>query len=209
MECIIIGGWFLCGILGGAVLSGKGASWLGGFALGLLLGPIGVIIAALWPVSPKALEEKALQGGEMIKCPHCAELVRAEANVCRYCGRELTPSDFVKQAAAAISEGRKSEARQLLLHVIQRDNRNEEAWVQVSKIAKDEQEYEKSLRSLLVINPDNAEARRQLEDLAERRAARDKAAKRGAIILVAVVLALVAVLGFAWAVVTLWTRLTG
>lgn len=209
MECVILGGWFLCGVLAGAVLSGKGGSGLGGFALGLLLGPIGIIIAALWPVSQKTLEEKALQVGEMMKCPHCAELIRAEANVCRYCGRELATSDFVKQAAAASRERRKPEARQILLYAIHRDNRNEEAWVQLSRIAKDEQEYEKSLRSVLVINPDNAQAREQLEDLAERRAARDKAAKRGALILVAVVAAIVAVLGLAWAVLTVWTQLTG
>jgi hypothetical protein len=37
----------------------------------------------------------------------------------------------------------------------------------------------------------------------------DKGARRGALILVAVVAAIVAVLGFAWAVLTVWTQLTG
>jgi hypothetical protein len=209
MECIIIGAWLFCGILGGSVLSNRGGSGLGGFALGLLLGPIGIIIAAVWPVSQKTLEERALQVGEMMKCPHCAELVRPEANVCRYCGRDLTPADFVKQAAAAVSEGRKSEARQMLLCALDRDDRNEEAWLLVSEIAKDDQEYEKSLRSILVINPDNAQVREQLEALEQRRADRDRAAKRGAIIFVVAVVAIVAVLGSAWVILTLWTQLTG
>jgi RNA polymerase subunit RPABC4/transcription elongation factor Spt4 len=160
-------------------------------------------------VSQKTLEEKALQVGDMMKCPHCAELIRTEANVCRYCGRELTSPDFVKQAAVLAGEGRKSEARQMLLYAIQRDSRNEEAWVQVSRIARGEKECEHSLRAVLAINPENAQARQQLEDLEQRRAARDKAAKRGALILVAVVVAIVVALGLAWAVLAVWTQLTG
>lgn len=126
-----------------------------------------------------------------------------------YCQRELTASDFVKQAAAATSEGRKSEARQMLLYAVQRDNRNEEAWVQLSRIAKDEQQYEKSLRSVLVVNPANAQAREQLEDLGQRRAARAKAARRNAMMAGAVLAAIVAAAGFVAAVVMLSTQLTG
>jgi rRNA maturation endonuclease Nob1 len=29
--------------------------------------------------------------GELRRCPHCAELVRQEAKVCRFCGREIVP----------------------------------------------------------------------------------------------------------------------
>jgi hypothetical protein len=209
MECIIIGGWLFCGVLASSILSGRGSSGLGGFALGLLFGPIGIIIAALWPVSPKALEEKSLQVGDMIKCPHCAEPIRMEANVCRYCQRELTTSDFVKQAAAATHEGRKAEARQILLYTTRRDKSNEEAWLWLSRVAQGEQEYEKCLKSVVAVNPDNAEARERLEELAQRRAARAQATKRYAMIAGAVVAVLVAGLGFVAVAMMLWTQLTG
>jgi hypothetical protein len=29
--------------------------------------------------------------GQLRKCPYCAELIRQEAKVCRFCGREIAP----------------------------------------------------------------------------------------------------------------------
>src|SRR5262252_9500068 len=77
----------------GAIIAGaKGRSAIGFFLLGLFLSPLISIIAAL-VVKPnqKALEREAMWKGESRKCPFCAELVRAEAIVCRYCSNELPP----------------------------------------------------------------------------------------------------------------------
>ncbi len=38
-----------------------------------------------------ALDREAIYNGSMRKCPACAELVRREAKICRYCQTELTP----------------------------------------------------------------------------------------------------------------------
>lgn len=81
--------WLLFGAAGGIILSQKGRSGCGGFALGFLLGPIGLIIALVMQKDHKELEGRSLSQGDMRKCPSCAELVRIEAKKCRFCGTEL------------------------------------------------------------------------------------------------------------------------
>jgi len=90
MEILLII-WIVCGVIGGMILSNKGRSGCGGFALGFLLGPFGIIIALVMGTDHKELENRSLSGGEMRKCPSCAELVRAEAAKCRFCGSDLPP----------------------------------------------------------------------------------------------------------------------
>ena len=83
------------------VLFGPLAGWIGktkgkagvGFALGALLGLLGLII--VWVMKPteeftiKQEEEAKALRGYVRTCPHCAEEIKQEAKKCKHCGSNL------------------------------------------------------------------------------------------------------------------------
>jgi hypothetical protein len=77
MEIAII--WIaVCGLVGGMIGKSKGQT-AGGVVAGIMLGPVGwLIVALVRPVGQR-------------KCPYCAEQVKQEATVCRFCSRDLPP----------------------------------------------------------------------------------------------------------------------
>lgn len=88
MELVIVAA--LVGLLPAYIANQKGHPfglwWLYGAALFIVALPHALVVKP----DAKALELRQLAAGSK-KCQLCAELVKQEAQVCRFCGRDLPP----------------------------------------------------------------------------------------------------------------------
>lgn len=87
MEFILIA--ILIGLIPAAIARSKGRSFVGWWIYGALLFIIALPHSLIMKSDPKAIEAQALTTGDMRKCAHCAEIIKREAKVCRFCGRDV------------------------------------------------------------------------------------------------------------------------
>ena len=87
MELLLF--WMLCGVVAAVVASNKGNSGVTWFFVGVLLGPIGLILSLVVSGDPAVVEGKKIEGGGYQRCEKCAELIRSEATKCRFCGSDV------------------------------------------------------------------------------------------------------------------------
>lgn len=78
--------WIGLAFVVGEIAARKGRSVGGWFVFALLLSPL---IAGLLLLFMPADESGLVGSGKYRKCPKCAELVRAEASICRHCHSSL------------------------------------------------------------------------------------------------------------------------
>jgi zinc-ribbon domain len=82
-----VGLWFGACAWVGSFAKGRGHGFSGYFWLSVCLSPLIGLIGVL--IAGTTEEAKRTAAGDTRKCPHCAEMVKPEAKVCRYCQRDL------------------------------------------------------------------------------------------------------------------------
>jgi len=81
--------WVLCGLIAGAIGASRNVGFMLHAMIGFLFGPIGIITAVLFkPSEEEVFKSKGVRSG-LVRCPFCAELVKAEATICKHCRSDL------------------------------------------------------------------------------------------------------------------------
>ena len=81
--------WIFCIIATPMIARSKGKDTGSYILAAILFGPLALLWALLSPRNEKGIEYNKLNSNEAKKCPYCAELIKPEARVCRFCGKTL------------------------------------------------------------------------------------------------------------------------
>lgn len=87
MEIFIVA--LMLGLIPASIALHKGRGFFGWWIYGSALFIVALPHALLIKANATELERRAMETGDAKKCPHCAEMVKADAHVCKHCRRDL------------------------------------------------------------------------------------------------------------------------
>ena len=90
MEIFLV--WLFSIILTPIIASSKGKSSVGFFLFAVIFGPLALVWVLVAPADEEGVEKNKLMSNDAKKCPYCAELIKPEAKLCRFCGKTLRKS---------------------------------------------------------------------------------------------------------------------
>lgn len=76
-------------IIPAAIAKSKGRSFALWYIYGVALWIVALIHSIVLKEDASQTTKESITGSTLKKCPYCAEFIKQEATVCRYCGKDL------------------------------------------------------------------------------------------------------------------------
>ena len=86
--------WGLVWIIIGRWIAKRKGRWTTNIVVALfLVGPLAIVYLLFARRDQDALDEVLVEDGKRMRCPYCANVIRTEAIVCSFCGRDMEKPD--------------------------------------------------------------------------------------------------------------------